>query len=81
MKTMLEIEYVHSGHVGGPKEVKILILHKNNIYSPKEYHSFVSVLQYGCVHILYCVGKPEKFRTSTGFEPVTLRYQCDTLTN
>ena len=28
-----------------------------------------------------CVWKPEKFRTSTGFEPVTSRYQCDTLTN
>ena len=28
-----------------------------------------------------CVGKPEKFRTSTGFEPVTSRYRCDTLTN
>ena len=28
-----------------------------------------------------CVEKPEKFRTSTGFEPVTLRFRCDTLTN
>ena len=25
--------------------------------------------------------KPEKVRTSTGFEPVTWRYQCDALTN
>ena len=24
-----------------------------------------------------CVKKPEKFRTSTGFEPVTSRYRCD----
>ena len=28
-----------------------------------------------------CVKKPEKFRTSTGFEPVTSRYRCDALTN
>ena len=28
-----------------------------------------------------CVEKPEKFRTSAGFEPVTLRYRCDALTN
>ena len=28
-----------------------------------------------------CVKKPEKFRTSTGFEPVTLRYRCDALNN
>ena len=26
-----------------------------------------------------CVKKPEKFRPSTGFEPVTSRYQCDVL--
>ena len=24
-----------------------------------------------------CVKKPEKFRTTTGFEPVTSRYRCD----
>ena len=28
-----------------------------------------------------CVEKPEKFRTSSGFEPVTSRYRCDALTN
>ena len=28
-----------------------------------------------------CVKKPEKFRTSTGFEPVTSRYRCDALPN
>ena len=28
-----------------------------------------------------CVEKPEKFRTSTGFEPVTSRYRYDALTN
>ena len=28
-----------------------------------------------------CLKKPEKFRTSTGFEPVNPRYRCDTLTN
>ena len=28
-----------------------------------------------------CGEKSEKFRTSTGFEPVTLRFRCDTLTN
>ena len=28
-----------------------------------------------------CVKKPEKVRTSTGFEPVTSRYRCDALTN
>ena len=28
-----------------------------------------------------CVKKPEKFRTLTGFEPVTSRYRCDALTN
>ena len=28
-----------------------------------------------------CVDKPEKVRTSTGFEPVTSRYLCDALTN
>ena len=28
-----------------------------------------------------CVKKPEDFRTSTGFEPVTSRYRCDALTN
>ena len=28
-----------------------------------------------------CVEKPEKFRTSTGFEPVISRYRCDALTN
>ena len=28
-----------------------------------------------------CVKKPEKFRTSTRFEPVTSRYRCDALTN
>ena len=27
------------------------------------------------------VEKPEKFRTSTGFEPVTSRFRCDALTN
>ena len=26
-----------------------------------------------------CVEKPQKFRTSMGFEPVTSRYQCDAL--
>ena len=28
-----------------------------------------------------CVQKPEKVRTSTGFEPVTSRYRCNALTN
>ena len=28
-----------------------------------------------------CVEKPEKFRTLTGFEPVTSRFRCDALTN
>ena len=28
-----------------------------------------------------CVEKPEKFRSSTGFEPVTSRFRCDALTN
>ena len=28
-----------------------------------------------------CVEKPERFRTSTGFEPVTARFRCDALTN
>ena len=28
-----------------------------------------------------CVLKPEKVRTSTGFEPVTSRYRCDALTS
>ena len=28
-----------------------------------------------------CVQKPEKVRTSTGFEPLTSRYRCDALTN
>ena len=28
-----------------------------------------------------CVEKPKKFRTSTGFEPVTSRYRWDALTN
>ena len=28
-----------------------------------------------------CTEKHEKFRTSTGFEPVTSRYRCDALTN
>ena len=28
-----------------------------------------------------CIEKPEKIRTSTGFEPVTLQYWCDALTN
>ena len=28
-----------------------------------------------------CVEKPEKFRISTGFEPMTSRYGCDALTN
>ena len=28
-----------------------------------------------------CVKTPEKLRTSTGFEPMTLRYRCDALTN
>ena len=28
-----------------------------------------------------CVEKPEKFRTSTGFGPVTSRFRCDALTN
>ena len=28
-----------------------------------------------------CEQKPEKVRTSTGFEPVTSRYRCDALTN
>ena len=27
-----------------------------------------------------CLEKPEKFRPSTGFEPVTSRYRCDVLT-
>ena len=31
--------------------------------------------------ICNCVKKFEKFRTSTGFEPVTSRYRCDALTN
>ena len=29
----------------------------------------------------YCVERPEKFRTSTGFEPVTSRHRYDALTN
>ena len=28
-----------------------------------------------------CIEKPEKFRTTTGFEPVTSRFRCDALTN
>ena len=28
-----------------------------------------------------CEQKPEKVRTSMGFEPVTSRYRCDALTN
>ena len=28
-----------------------------------------------------CVEKPEKYRTSTGFKPVTSRFRCDALTN
>ena len=28
-----------------------------------------------------CIKKPEKFRTSTGFEPMTSRYRSDALTN
>ena len=28
-----------------------------------------------------CVQKSEKFLTSTGFEPVTSRFRCDSLTN
>ena len=32
-------------------------------------------------NICNCLEKPEKFRTSTGFEPVTSRYRCDALTN
>ena len=28
-----------------------------------------------------CLEKPDKFRTSTGFEPMTLRCQCDALNN
>ena len=28
-----------------------------------------------------CIENPEKFRTSTGFEPVTSRFRCDALTN
>ena len=28
-----------------------------------------------------CLKKPENFRTSTGFEPVTSQYRCDALTN
>ena len=28
-----------------------------------------------------CVEKPEKVRTSTGFEPMTSQYRCDALTN
>ena len=32
------------------------------------------------VSLCNCVKKPEKkFRTSTGFEPVTSRYRCDAL--
>ena len=26
-----------------------------------------------------CENKPENFRTSTGFEPVTSRYRCDAI--
>ena len=28
-----------------------------------------------------CVWKPEKFRISRGFKPMTSRYRCDALTN
>ena len=41
------------------------------IYDPRSYERNVS----------NCVKKPEIFRTSTGFEPVTSWYQCDALTN
>ena len=40
-------------------------------YDPRSYES----------NFCNCVKKPENFRTSTGFEPVTSRYRCDALTN
>ena len=39
-----------------------------------------NTLNCGCEHnFSNCTEKPEKFRTSTGFEPVTLRYRCNAL--
>ena len=29
----------------------------------------------------YCIEEPEKFSTSTEFEPMTLQFQCDALNN
>ena len=50
-------------------------------------HDTVNINQVSYDHRSYehnlsnCVEKPEKVGTSTGFEPVTSRYQCDPLTN
>ena len=39
------------------------------------------ILNCGCGFMQLCIKKPEKVRTLMGFEPMTSRYRCETLTN
>ena len=54
-------------------ELELTTLHQNQMkVDPRSYER----------NLCNCVKKPEKkFRTSTGFEPVTSRYRCDAPTN
>ena len=62
--SMVPGSYVSAASFGG------FSFHLKWSYDPRSYERSFS----------NCVEKPEKFRTSTGFEPVTSRYRCDTLT-
>ena len=61
--------------------------HVHTPFQMAQYKPYSSDCKNNCDHRSYesslnnCVKKPEKVRTSTGFEPVTSRYRCDALTN
>ena len=50
--------------------------------SQKQVKNNINITQVSHDHrsLSNCEQKPEKVRTSTGFEPVTSRYRCDALT-
>ena len=59
---------------------------KNNAYAKfggtnKDYYQVSHDYRSFERNLSNCEQKPEKVRTSTGFEPVTSRYRCDALTN
>ena len=69
--------YVYCDHISKPSPRKWFLLFLANELLMKWSYDPRSCERNFC----NCAKKSEKFRTSTGFEPVTSRYQCDALTN